>query len=499
MRISRLVAATAVLGTLVCGRVMAQSVSTAGLRQPASVQSASFNDTAYLAEGEGAGASPSDKSVPPPAPGPAVPVAPEVAPPAEVPPASASGEPCETCGECGGPCGACDCGGLGCGLLPCYEKGDPWRMFGDIEFLKERKLTVAGWVDQGYTWNPDNPADRFNTPVGFNDRANEYMMNQLYLYAERPTDTGGCGWDLGGRVDLLYGTDYRFVRTIGFDNEWNSNLYGLVMPQLYAEVAVNDLKVKVGHFYTLCGYEVTPAIGNFFYSHSYSFLYGEPITHTGFLATYALDKQWSIAGGLTRGWDTWAPVDSGQFGFHGGAAWKSEDENSTLAYYLHLGPEPGVPIGGTSIEGDRFAYSLVFTQKLTDRWTYVFQHDLGTQNDAARAPFTGEASDAQWYSICQYLFYSINDCWSAGTRLEWFRDNNGTRVAWFDNLSDNRGSFWELTWGVNYKPTANITARSELRYDWSNAHATIGANDRPFDDNSAGAQFLWGNDIVITF
>ncbi len=335
--------------------------------------------------------------------------------------------------------------------------------------------------------------------MGFNDRANEYMMNQLYLFAERPTETGGCGWDLGGRVDLLYGTDYRFVRTIGFDNEWNSNLYGLVMPQLYAEIAVNDLKVKVGHFYTLCGYEVVPAPSNFFYSHSYSFLYGEPITHTGFLATWALDEQWSIAGGLTRGWDAWAPLDSDQFGFHGGAAWKSDDANSTLAYYLHLGPEPGVPFNGQTIERQRFAYSFVFTQRLTERWSYVFQHDLGTQDDASRAPFTGTVGDATWYSICQYLFYKIDDCWSAGMRLEWFRDNNGTRVAWFDNLSDNRGNFWELTWGLNYKPTANITARSEIRWDWSNAHATIGTDARPFDDLHEGSQFLWGNDIIVLF
>ena len=55
------------------------------------------------------------------------------------------------------------------------------------------------------------------------------------------------------------------------------------MPQLYAEIAYNDLKVKVGHFYTPIGYEVVQVPQNFFYSHSYSHTFGEPFTHTGFL------------------------------------------------------------------------------------------------------------------------------------------------------------------------------------------------------------------------
>ena len=41
--------------------------------------------------------------------------------------------------------------------------------------------------------------------------------------------------------------------------------------------------------------------------------------------------------------------------------------------------------------------------------------------------------DADWYGINQYLLYTLGDKkWSAGARVEWFRDDDGTRVlgAW---------------------------------------------------------------------
>ena len=70
---------------------------------------------------------------------------------------------------------------------------------------------------QSYTWNTSNPADRFNGPVTWTDRSNDYQLNQLYLYAEKTTDTKGCGWDFGWRADIMSGTDYRFNTAAGLE------------------------------------------------------------------------------------------------------------------------------------------------------------------------------------------------------------------------------------------------------------------------------------------
>ncbi len=68
---------------------------------------------------------------------------------------------------------------------------------------------------------------------------------------------------------------------------------------------------------------------------------------------------------------------------------------------------------GVRPDANRTMYSLVWTRNLTSRWTYVLQHDLGVQQDAAT--LTGHAS-AEWYGVNQYLFYKINCCWTFGWR-----------------------------------------------------------------------------------
>ena len=42
-------------------------------------------------------------------------------------------------------------------------------------------------------------------------------MNQLWLGWERPVKTDGCGWDIGGRVDLMYGSDWRYGECYGLE------------------------------------------------------------------------------------------------------------------------------------------------------------------------------------------------------------------------------------------------------------------------------------------
>ena len=76
---------------------------------------------------------------------------------------------------------------------------------------------MGGWVQQGITCNAWNPADRFNGPIATNDRSGEYQLNQAWLYFVRPTKTDGCGFDIGGRVDVVYGDDWRFGQCAGLE------------------------------------------------------------------------------------------------------------------------------------------------------------------------------------------------------------------------------------------------------------------------------------------
>ena len=126
-------------------------------------------------------------------------------------------------------------------------------------------LNVDFWVQQGVTFNADSPDNRSNYPVGFNDGSNEYQMNQAYLVLQKATRRCGCGWDVGGRLDLLYGTDWAFTAARGlethgdFSPKWNGNQYGLAMPQAYLEAYAPwgpGVTMKLGHFYTILGYDL---------------------------------------------------------------------------------------------------------------------------------------------------------------------------------------------------------------------------------------------------
>lgn len=426
----------------------------------------------YFAGAQPAEASPSDAAVPEPA-------MPEVAYDAALP---------TTCDTCCAP--ACD--------------EEPVRLFEP----HCNGLSLTGWIDAGYGANAWNPASKFNGPVTFADRDNEFQMNQAYLVLEKGIDTGGCGWDFGGRVDVLYGTDARFTKSLGLElrrdgsDHWNSHrFYQLALPQFYGEVGYNDLSVKVGHFYTIIGYESVMAPQNFFYTHAYTMQYGEPFTHTGGLATYQYSDTLQLLGGITNGWDAFDSVYT-SVSFLGGAIWTSCDEATSVAFTFSTGNDDNG--AGNDTDDVRTVYSLVVQQKLNDCWSYVFQHDNGWQQN-----FQGSGQDAQWYGVNQYLFYKYNDCWKFGVRGEWFRDDDGARlvsqpvgdpnVAAFyqaNGVNSNvvAGNYYEVSLGANYTPNANVVIRPEVRWDWSDG--TLAA---PYNDYSRDSQFMGAVDVIVAF
>jgi hypothetical protein len=376
------------------------------------------------------------------------------------------------------------------------EECEPWRLFD----CGCRRGQLHGWVTAGIFGNANSSPDRFNGPVTFYDRDGEFNLNQLYFIAERAVDTEGYGWDFGGRVDLLYGTDYRYTTAAGLDAHdnfsprWNSSrFYGLAMPQLYAEVGYNDLTAKIGHFYTIIGYETVTAPDNFFPTHAYTMQYGEPFTHTGVLFDWTPNDQVSFLAGVTNGWDTFDNQNGAQ-SFLGGITFSSSDKNTSLTLAITTGDER---IDEFDNRANRTMYSIVFVRNFTDRLTYVFQHDWGQQRD-----FDGTGQEAEWYGINQYLFYKINCCWTAGVRVEWFRDDDGFRVAGLDdgNVSSAggfQGNFYEVSLGLNWKPTPNFVFRPEVRWDWFDGNDLNGV--APFDAGTKNNQFMGGFDFIYLY
>ena len=482
-----------------------------GLRQPSTVMRTGFEyGSYYQASAEQPAASPSDApAAAAPAPAAAPGCTTGCAPTCEAP-ATCAATP--SCG-CESTCTSCqDC------ALECPDACEPWRLFADHQSGCGHSPIIKGWVNAGIMGNSDSPPDRFNGPVTFYDRSGEAQLSQLYLIAENPVDTASCDWNLGYRMDLMYGTDYRFNISRGlsaednFTAKWNSSrFYGLDMPQLYAEVGRDDLSIKIGHFYTIIGYEVVTAPDNFFMTHAYTMQYGEPFTHTGVLATKKVNDQLSLMGGVTNGWDNFEDVYGGKVSGLLGATFTSSDGNSKLAFANSFGQEE-TAFGTINPTGARYIQSIVYSRTLTDRLNYVFQNDIGHQQNAQT--YTGTQS-AEWYSINQYLFYKVNCCWSAGVRAEWFRDDDGWRVAPAGDYAATgaspnsnpasiggfAGNFYEVALGLNYKDPKkpNFIGRTEIRYDKFDGDIVNPAGTRPYDNGNDDEQFVYGFDFIYLY
>ncbi|MEM8865377.1 MAG: outer membrane beta-barrel protein [Planctomycetota bacterium] len=335
------------------------------------------------------------------------------------------------------------------------------------------------WTQIGYHDSQTPLSNDFADVLAFNDVPDQLNLHQQWLWAEKVAD-GSNGIDWGFRVDVMYGTDAQKTQAFGnpradvpgagsWDASFDNGEYGWALPQVYGELAFGDWSVIAGHFYTLVGYEVVTAPDNFFYSHALTFFNSEPFTHTGVLATYSGFDNIELYGGWTLGWDTGFDQEASGSSWLGGFSGNLTDDIA-FTYISTAGN-----FGARSAGADGYSHSLVFDVALSDDLNYVFQSDLVDIED----PTLGGNDQI---GINQYLFYTLSERVALGTRLEWWK-------------SDGQ-SFNEVTFGVNYRPHANVVIRPEYRYDWTPTDNGYGANSvGVFRDEES----TFGIDMVITY
>jgi hypothetical protein len=363
----------------------------------------------------------------------------------------------------------------------CCKPGDPCKLQKELTPCC-KDMTYGGWFAFGFYTNNDPFSVTDNDLLSFWDRPNELNLDQAWLYAEHLAKSDGCNWACGYRFDLVYGVDAQktqafgnsgFPNPQGYDNSWDNGAYGWALPQAYAEFAKGDLDIKVGHFFTLVGYEVVPATGNFFYSHSFTMFNAEPFTHTGALGTYKVNDKLSIMAGWVLGWDTGFDQFGDGNAAHVGFVYQMCDS----VKYSYM-----ATAGDLGWRGDGYSHSNVLDFTLSKKWEYVLQSDLVN----ASANENQSTTEALAYGVNNYLFYTINDCWKWGTRAEWYKTNQVTGSS---------TSFYEVATGLNYKVNANFVVRPEVKFNWT-------PSDEAYSNATGGADFnqtLFGMDAIYTF
>jgi hypothetical protein len=350
-------------------------------------------------------------------------------------------------------CAPADCGvdcGVDCNDL--YSAGDC------------DEISFGGWFQMGYH-NKVTPNGTVPNDAGsFNNHPGDLNLHQGWLYAEKVAD-GSCGLDWGFRMDVMYGVDAGDTQAFGnrpgrWDNGGKFNRgggYGWAIPQLYSEVASGDWSVKIGHFYTLVGYEVVTAPDNFFYSHALTMFNTEPFTHTGAVATYTASDDVTLYGGWTAGWDTgFDRVNGGSSALGGFSTALGEDV--TFTYITTFGN-----FGARGAGASGYSHSIVVDTALADDLNYVIQSDLLD---------IGVGAGSSQVGVNQYVIKTISDTIGVGVRSEWWKSNGVSQYA--------------VTGGVNVKAADNLIIRPELRYDWQLP-------------TPSGDQVTFGMDAILTF
>ena len=342
-----------------------------------------------------------------------------------------------------------------CEPIDCDSERSPWFFGGHLEaglYVNQygrRNQYVDGILD------PDSG----NTEQLHNVRQSDLQMNQLYLNFGRNLDTRH-GFDIGGRIDFLYGTDAVYLQSAGLEHNaghgiWHSGDYYTSLPQLYFEVGYKNLSFKMGKFLSPMGSESILSPERFFYSLSDA--YAElPDTMTGFIGQWEVNRNVSVSGGWVNGENQ--TLDSSRDNAVVGDVFYKWNKNIQFGYSTMFNVDTR-----TRDDWRYYIQSFIVGYK-TNKWDYRFEWTLRNQK-------VGNNGHFGCYGINQELIYQHNARWSFGTRIEWMHRYTKAGMG-YDR--------YKITVGANWKPKKWLTIKPELRYDHSDG-------TRPFNKPKDGS------------
>lgn len=382
------------------------------------------------------------------------------------------------------------------------------------------EFSVWAQAEAGITANPNTTYGGLNYGHLFTDKANQPVLNQILLTAEKPLDPNATDWALGYRVQGMFGSDARYTHFLGeLDTTITGTRYQADIVEAWAFLHApilfdGGVDIKVGQFVTYLGAETIDPSGNYLYSKSYIFNFGIPLKHTGFMTISHVNPTLDVYLGLDTGVNTtFGDGDNNSaFAFQGGFGLNNlMDGKLTVLALTHIGPELAVgspatvPLPSYILHPNsdfRFLNDVLLTYKWSDALTTITELNY----------IEDEAYHSRAWGVAEYAKYTISDVVALVGRAEIFRDNNNFFVAGFpgnnDFVNSERGfplqeplatafgptTYGEVTIGLNITPPVPgpiqaLTIRPEARLDGAlNSRA-------PFNGDST--QVTFGLDFIL--
>ena len=397
--------------------------------------------------------------------------------------------------------------------------------------------------DAGILGNSLNPSQGLNRE-GYNfgtlttDHANTPQLNQILLTVSKSVDAKETGYAFGFTIQGLYGSDERFFHYIGIGDQFlgtDRNQLGVLQAYVNGHLPLltaGGIDVKVGLFLSPQGYETLDPSTSPFYSHSYTYFYGDTFNHTGILTTTHVNPKLDIYAGVDTGNQTSIGYYQGDpngkpAGFVGFGLNNLLNDKLTVLALSHIGPEQpypspannfgGIPNAGSAV---RFYNDAVFTYKATDALV------IASELNYSRDDYGVGNGPATFYSAAGYLGYTFNKIFTFNARAEVARDsqnffvltpqqNSGfaksiTGATQFPSAlvapNGTQGTtYGEITLGFTIKPDvpkplALVLLRPEVRFDQIIAGGPA-YNNTAYRGGFSGSrnEFTFGGDVVIGF
>jgi hypothetical protein len=373
----------------------------------------------------------------------------------------------------------------------------------------EPRIKFYGWIEGGLIGNPAAPVDNHNFGHLQTDRANQLVLNQISVVAERVLDPKVTGFDWGFKGWFMYGSDTRYSKSLGLLDTTTDYITQPDFPEISVSVhlpipGTNGLDLKGGKYQDLMTPETLDPRSNVFYTHSYIANFGVPGNETGVQGILHVNSYVDVYAGINRGVNTSLADNNSSVAFEGGIGLNLLNGDLTTLALTSIGPEN---------PGNNHDYSylndITTTWKVTKTFTSIT--DLNLAVDAIDGGKWGGG-------VAQYFTYAIKDWLQVGFRGEIFRDSSGFYVAQYranndflhialqgravpfdpSNLGGGDTTYLEVTGGVTIKlplpkPFAGLMIRPEVRYDTS-LNGTA-----PFDQNTSGHQWTIGFDAILEF
>lgn len=332
-------------------------------------------------------------------------------------------------------------------------------------WLKRHKLSAYGWLDGGVTTTSGVSGQTTEAPVP-NRFSNQVMLDAAWFTMQRPLG-GQTSW--GFRTDFYAGSDAALLRpreSFGpqgprWGTDFRQAYISLRVPHPFA----GGVEIDAGRINVPTGYETLMAPYRPIYSEGYFWIHYE-VGSTAAIATMHPGERLTVLAGTVMGYNTVFTLRGRAPSYIGRLIYKTRGETARqwLAT-IYTGPEPfsSQPnhVGRWQTLAE-LQSRQVWTPRLAQVVQVHYAEDFGDPATGGHNTHTAGAFLITSYKVNSKLYLH--------SRLEWFSDTKGVRIA-------KAGTYSEATFGLGLFPLASIDVRPEIRGDFA-GQPSFGAVDQ---------------------